>query len=138
MSSIKMSPKHGLNPCISVCAFCGEQKNEVAILGKLKGDAKAPMSAVINYKPCDKCLANWAQGVPLIRVTDRAPAKDAVPFQVNDGKRLYLTAQYAVITTDAAKRIFDIDQPAGSPVLVDEGVFDRFMEDMKKVEEQQE
>lgn len=41
-NSIRLSPKHGLNPSISVCFFCGEDKNEIILPGKLEGDAEAP------------------------------------------------------------------------------------------------
>ena len=27
--SIPLSPKHGLNPTIPVCAWCGKEKNEI-------------------------------------------------------------------------------------------------------------
>ena len=34
MKNIKISPKHGLNPLIPKCFFCGKEKNEIAILGR--------------------------------------------------------------------------------------------------------
>lgn len=37
MSSIKLSSKHGVNPTIPVCFFCGEEKNEIALLGRIGG-----------------------------------------------------------------------------------------------------
>ena len=43
---MKLSPKHGLNPLIPGCFWCGESKNEIALLGRLPGDAEAPRSAV--------------------------------------------------------------------------------------------
>ena len=30
-AGIKLSPKHGLNPTIPVCFWCGEERNEVAL-----------------------------------------------------------------------------------------------------------
>lgn len=55
--SIRISEKHGANPTIPICFFCGEDKNEVALLGKLSGDKEAPMRMWINgdYEPCDEC-----------------------------------------------------------------------------------
>lgn len=44
--SIKMSKKHGLNPCIPICVFCGKEKNELALLGRLKDD----MPGLLFYK----------------------------------------------------------------------------------------
>ena len=48
-NNIKLSEKYGMNPTIPVCFFCQEEKNEIALLGKLKGDAEAPKIAIIDY-----------------------------------------------------------------------------------------
>lgn len=57
--SIKISKKYGVNPTIPVCFFCGEQKNEVALLGHIgdyrKGeDIEAPRYAVLDYESLKK------------------------------------------------------------------------------------
>ena len=52
---IKVSKKHGLNPTIPICFWCGKDKNEIALLGKLKGDAEAPRRFLMDYEPCDEC-----------------------------------------------------------------------------------
>lgn len=39
--SIKLSPKHGVNPSILHCICCGKDYG-IAMLGKLKGDKEAP------------------------------------------------------------------------------------------------
>lgn len=49
--TIKFSPKHGLNPTIPVCFFCGQQKNEIAFMGRLAGDAEAPRNLILDYEP---------------------------------------------------------------------------------------
>lgn len=56
--SIRISEKHGLNPCIPICPFCGQEKNELALLGYIKGDKEAPKSAILNLEPCDTCREN--------------------------------------------------------------------------------
>jgi len=61
--SIKVSKKHGVNPSMSLCIYCGEIKNEIMLLGKLPKDEQAPMSAVFNYDPCDKCKEGMEQGI---------------------------------------------------------------------------
>ena len=33
--SIKLSPKHGLNPTIATCFYCGKDKNELILAGKI-------------------------------------------------------------------------------------------------------
>ena len=132
--SIKMSKKHGLNPCIPICPFCGQEKNELALLGYIKGDKKAPKSAVMDLEPCDTCRENWKKGVPLIRVSYACPVEGMPPISKQDGKPVYLTGSCAGITKDAAKRLFDIDADEGSPVLMEDLAFDEFMEEARKAE----
>lgn len=130
-NSIKLSPTHGVNPCIPVCVFCGQEKNELVLLGKLKGDAKAPMSAIVDYEPCEECKSRWALGIPLIRVSLIPSVKDMPPLTEKEGEKIYPTGQYAVITTDAAKRIFRYEAPAGSPLFLEDRAFDDFMGQVK-------
>lgn len=128
---IKMSPKHGLNPCIPVCIFCGQEKEEIALLGKLKDDMEAPMNAVLDYEPCDKCRDNWSKGVALLRVSKTPPKKGMEPLTVVKGENLYPTGQYLVITQNAANRIFNVDAKKGQAVMVEDGAFDGFTSDLK-------
>ena len=58
--SIKISPKHGLNPSISTCFWCGKDKNEIILAGRIKDDAEMPMHAVFDYEPCVECKDNMA------------------------------------------------------------------------------
>lgn len=72
--SIRVSEKYGVNPTIPVCFFCGEEKNEIALLGKItnkqtKEEIEAPMRMVLDYEPCDKCKEAWSKGVAIIEVT---------------------------------------------------------------------
>ncbi len=132
--SIKISPKHGLNSCIPVCIFCGQPKNEIAILGKLKDDAEAPMHAVLDYKPCDECKDNWSKGIALIKVQKTEITKGAPPLTKKDGVDLWPAGETAVISTEAALRILNIDAPAGTPVLIEDTAFDKLMADVKEQE----
>jgi len=68
MSGIRLSPKHGVNPAIPKCYFCGEDKNEIVLFGKLPNDAEAPHHQVIDKQPCEKCAGWMVQGVMLISV----------------------------------------------------------------------
>ena len=34
--TIELSPKHGVNATIPVCFWCGKEKNEIAILGRVR------------------------------------------------------------------------------------------------------
>ena len=72
--SIRLSPKYGVNPCIPLCFLCQQPKNEVLLLGKLKGDVEAPHHVSFDQEPCDKCKEYMAQGIILISV-DEAKSK---------------------------------------------------------------
>ena len=107
MSSIRLSPKHGLNPTIPKCWFCGEDKNEIMLPGvqgdriaKAMGysDGQMPMRGLVfDKQPCDKCQQWMKQGIILIGVDkDRSP----------DKQNPYRTGKFAVITEDAARRLF--------------------------------
>jgi len=44
----------GVNPTIPICSFCGEDKNEVVLLGNAYKE-EAPMHMQIDNEPCDAC-----------------------------------------------------------------------------------
>jgi len=79
--SIRLSPKHGLNPAIPVCFFCGGDKNEIVIPGLMKGDREAPRKAVWNMEPCDQCAHFMTQGVILIEVDEAKTTDRANPYR---------------------------------------------------------
>lgn len=128
---IRISPKHGLNPCIPVCAFCGKEKNEIALLGRLKGDAEAPHNAIIDYVPCEECQANWSMGVALICTSTSPQTEGQPPLTEREGVGIYPAGKYTVMTPDAVKRIFGLEMETGQPVFVDEGPYNKLMEDAK-------
>lgn len=66
--SIKISPKHGVNPSVLHCECCGKNYG-VALLGKLKKDAEAPRN--IYQGLCNDCQGVIDQGgAMLIEVKD--------------------------------------------------------------------
>lgn len=54
MSSIRISPKHGINPSVLLCPVCGKE-GSLAFNGLMKGDAEAP-SNMIDREPCNECI----------------------------------------------------------------------------------
>lgn len=66
--SVRLSPKHGVNPAIPMCFYCGEPKDEIILAGRMKDDAQAPHNVVWNCAPCDKCTDYMTKGVILISV----------------------------------------------------------------------
>lgn len=119
--SITLSEKHGVNPTMTICFFCGEEKGEIALLGKLPEDAEAPKYAVIDYEPCDKCKEQMDKGVIILEVTTDSFEDNRPPIQDN----LYPTGNWAVITEEAAKKMFNTDKKA---LLVDKELMNTILQ----------
>lgn len=72
---LRLSEKHGVNPSLDQCFYCGEAKG-VVLFGRMKGDVQAPHEAVIDMKPCDKCAKLMQDGVILVCVRDGETGDD--------------------------------------------------------------
>lgn len=127
MSGIKVSPKHGLNPTIPVCFWCGKQKNEIALMGRMKGDIEAPKNMVLDYVPCEECQSHMAMGVAVLEASDHPNTEGQPPMQ----KGVYPTSRFVVVTTECADRVFSTYAPwsEGKKVFVDSDVFSHFLPD---------
>jgi hypothetical protein len=66
---IKVSEKHGVNPSISICAWCGESKG-IALMGKLKNDEEAPKEAIFDLEPCESCQKQMDLGITVAESKD--------------------------------------------------------------------
>lgn len=62
--SIKLSPKHGVNPSMVKCVVCGKDAG-ILLNGKLRGDVEAP-KYVITGDLCDECKAKIDEGYAFI------------------------------------------------------------------------
>lgn len=124
---IKISPKHGLNPTIPVCFWCGKQKNEVALMGRMKGDIEAPKNMVLDYVPCEECQSHMAMGVTVLEASDHPNTEGQPPMQTG----VYPTSRFVVVTTECADRVFNAYAPwsEGKKVFVDSDVFSHFLPD---------
>lgn len=65
--SISLHPKHGLNPTIPACFYCGKDKDMIALLGA-EYKEEAPMHMVIDIEPCDQCKEKYADYTLLVEV----------------------------------------------------------------------
>jgi len=74
--SIRVSEKHGVNPMLVKCFYCNEDTGEIALLGRLPGDAAAPRQGVLDKRPCPKCAHCMEQGVILISVDEEKSKGD--------------------------------------------------------------
>ena len=139
---IEISPKHGLNPTIPVCFWCGKDKNEIALLGRIRekttnrfganvtkrdSDIEAPRRMVLDYEPCDECKKMWESGVVVIEV-QQTPINPNQP-EIQGG--IYPTGRFAVVTVEGADRVFPQHAPwsKGQKVFVDAAVFSHFMQE---------
>lgn len=106
--SIPISRRHGVNPSMTVCMYCGESKG-IALMGRLKHDQKAPERVLVDYEPCDKCKADWAKGVPIIEVTSEPTHKGQPP--ISQGQNVYPTGRYMVMNPEAMDEGYVVGQP---------------------------
>ena len=109
-NGIRLSPKYGLNPTIPVCFWCGKEKNEIALMGKIgdgrKGeDLEAPKYAVLDYEPCEKCRELMSSGFTVMEATDKPNSRTNV--EMCEGA--YPTGRVSVVKNEAAERIFGKD-----------------------------
>ena len=79
MNSIRLDQKHGVNPAITRCFYCGGDK-DIAIFGHIPDrtkwalekagaeviDGRAPSNLVMDMEPCHKCKEYMEMGVILI------------------------------------------------------------------------
>lgn len=126
---IQLSPKHGFNPCIPLCFWCGRQKNEIALMGKMKGDIEAPKNLVLDYEPCDHCKENWSKGVVLMELQSRPIGNNFPPIREENGTKLYPTSNILVLEVSAARALFSIPQLKEGDVLhVEVGIIAMILE----------
>lgn len=93
---VRLSPKHGVNPSLSVCFFCQKDKNEIILPGLMRGDMQAPQRAVWDKNPCQECQAYMEQGIILISVDES---------KSSDRDNPYRTGGWCVLKEDAIKRM---------------------------------
>jgi hypothetical protein len=96
-----LNPKHGVNPTIRQCFWCGEDTGEILLLGDAMKE-QAPMHSVTDYNPCDRCTDAFDQGILIIEVS-RTPLQDKQP----DLQGTYPTGAHWVITEEAVTRLLN-------------------------------
>lgn len=101
--SIKLSKKHGLNPAMTVCFWCGKETG-VAILGELPKDEEAPRHVFGGYDPCPECEAKFSKGIFVFEADHKPIHKNQPPIGRDDkGKLLYPTGSYSIVDEAAFK-----------------------------------
>lgn len=137
---IELSEKYGVNATMPVCFWCGETKNEIALLGRIREkdpitgksirgtDLEAPMKMVLDYEPCDKCKEKWDKGFTVIEVSPNPLQKGMPPIcsDMVDGE-LYPTGRYLVLLNGVEKNIFNEKYTAKERLYCDTGVFNQLI-----------
>lgn len=126
MSSIKVSPKYGVNPTIPVCFFCGKPKNEIALMGKMGGrgeDHEAPINMMLDYEPCDECKEMMSKGVALIVVSDKQPEDKRPPMTAQGDQKVYPLGGMLVIKSEAFSQMTGQQFSDGDKCFIDEELY---------------
>lgn len=136
-NSIRLSPKHGVNPTIPVCAWCGKQKNEIVLLGKIETnkrgeDPEAPKNCILDYEPCDECRENFAKGVVVIEAITSPLVENQVPISVQDGQEFYPTGRWCVLHVESAERIFSREFKLGDKICLEDTLFEQWFGGVKE------
>lgn len=83
MSGIPISEKHGVNPGLMICWFCGEASG-VALHGRINmNDPEAPRQMIYDMEPCSKCRDVMKEGIMFVEVK----SEDCLPLIEADRKR---------------------------------------------------
>lgn len=115
---MRISSKHGLNPSINVCFFCGKDK-ELQLFGKLKGDVKAPQRILTNYRPCKECADKFAKGRLVIEVT--RTDNGGLPII----KGAWPTGRWCVLDFKLAAKLFKDSNK--KPVLLEQPLYEQLI-----------
>jgi len=132
--SIRLSKKHGLNPALAVCFWCGKEMG-VAICGRMKGDAEAPRRMVCSLEPCPECRKAFEKGVHIVEVTaDGEMFGNNKAFSIRDenGNLLYPTGRHAVLNPESIR-----NGKPGMTRLSDKETMDAIASKVRKAEAQE-
>ena len=133
MGSIKVSQKHGLNPSIPICFWCGKDKNEIVLLGKLKNDEKAPAEILLDYEPCDECAEKIKKGVLCIETIKESQNNLPPISKDSNGRDVYPTGRFFVITEECANRMFEnLNLKKGGKCCIESDLFNLIFEQIEK------
>ena len=96
--SVRISPKHGLNPSIVICPIC-KKETSIALFGRLKGDVEAPRQ--VEGELCDECKKKYITIVEVESETNRRGTgrcvyiqKEVINIECKDGIALMATEEF--------------------------------------------
>lgn len=121
-----MNKQHGANPTIPICFYCGKDKDEIVLLGKLPKDKKAPKRCLLDYIPCPECQKEMDNGITLIE-TAKTPAMNGQP---PIARNEYPTGKWAVVSEDYIRNSIKNDEMRDDILkkkmaFLEEGIIDK-------------
>ena len=102
--SIPISHKHGLNPSLEICFWCGQDTGAILLYGRLSNDSKAPYHSFSSYQLCPKCEAIFSAGILVVEVTESPNFTGQKPLQKNS--RDFPTGRLVVVSRESIPRMF--------------------------------
>lgn len=123
-NSINISPKYGVNPTIPICFWCGQERGEIALMGRIGDvrkdeDFEAPKHMVVDFSPCEECKKNMSLGFTAIEATNKPNSVSRVEIQ----KGVYPTGRFVVIKTELARMMFKGLSPDMNKAFLDVETF---------------
>lgn len=104
--SIRLSPRHGLNPTMLVCPVC-QGDSGIGLPGYIKGDQQAPRYS-LDRQPCQSCQARFDEGYLAFIRTDVDDAKVADEKLSMQEVRKHATGEVLWIKARVANTVFNV------------------------------
>lgn len=105
--AIRLSNKHGVNPTVGVCMYCGREDGTIGLMGQLPGDREADGYSIISDEPCDECKGYMEQGIMLCEVVGTYTIKLR---NRRTKERPRPTGTLCVVSEDFIKRVIQPDE----------------------------
>ena len=117
MSGIRVSEKHGVNPSIQKCFWCGGDIG-VVLFGKMKGDKEAPREVILDYSLCNECKEKEKTYVHVIEASKIPDYAD----QPEIAKDTYPTGRNMWIKDEAVMRLLS-DKDLAARIIAHRAMF---------------
>ncbi len=103
-NNIYLDDKHGVNPSIAQCFYCGQDDKLILVGKKTKGfngvsdDNQMPQKCgIIDMEPCPECREFMNQGIILISISDDSENEMMLANEENRPPNPFRTGKFAVV-----------------------------------------
>ncbi len=90
---------------ISICFWCGNEKEEILIGKKAISEEKIQTKAIGNYDPCEQCKSGMSNGITLIEATENPIAVGQKKLQHG-----FPTGRWAVLPEETIRSLIQDEQ----------------------------